>query len=727
MINKKLVFTAVVSAVLTVGMPIVFASASNDLLRMDVKKSSAQDSVDVTFYTTGTPTNSVVTRKSGNSYVVLLPNVSGSQSVVPSLGGVKDLVSDINVKHVDDGIGGYTKITFSTTKPLRIQTSTRQTAPLTSAQQNYKNLIAQSSNIKPVNNTSNTAQNKTASQPVKAVSSAQKPAVQTTKSAVQTAKPSASNTNTPKASTTNTSKASNKTTQPSNATPKTVAPAPVKSSASSAPKQVAESKPKASNKSAVKPKNEVKSQAKSAPKAQETVKPQAKEVVKDIKTTPAPKAETKPVADSNLKADNIEAPKPQVAPVAVKADKTASHKTNHKVSHKNYSNPIIPAAGAFCLFGIFLFAGLAHIITRGVEDKRNRLREYLENEETQTPKKTDSEFQAIMDDKEANWQEKYRRYTKVNESKNKYTQKSRMSYVADASTSKGMVVSDEQLKKNKMQETISRMEHSLAQTPASEQVVEDFSTKYHSEDDAISNKMSEIKLKSFANPVDLSHAGRNLVSFEELASRKKTLKEGKFVKMNNSSLTMSKRKSASSGMNFASIVRNGNNYIHNNKDAEIMSKQQEDYVLSSLNEYMNLLDSEKSAPVPMIEQPQEISKALANAQQEMNSKSLVTNPMASQRKMPFVSNRKSEINGLNIKSNYNIDSNKSIYMVDLDGISAIIGKIGDEVYVLKKFDKIVNKPMQVRLDYGNTYIVRVGSFKCLVDVAEDKMGMLLEI
>ena len=725
MINRKLVFTAVVSAVLAVGMPMVFAGTSNDLLRMDVKKSSVQDAVDVTFYTTGTPTNSVVTRKSGNSYVVLLPNVAGSQSVVPSLGGVKDLVSDISVKHVDDGIGGYTKITFNTTKPLRIQTSTRQTAPLTSAQQNYKNLIAQSSNIKPISNTSNnqTPQNKTASQSVKQqVSQQAKPAAQTVKTAV---KPAVQTTKTATNTNANTTKTTNKASQQSAAT-KTATAVPVKPSTASAPKAES-SKPKASNKSLAK--SEAKQQAKQAPKAKETpkvketVKPVVNEAVAESQPVQTPKAETMPVADNNVKADNPKVKKSASAPAASKSHKVSKNKANRSAK---YHNPIIPIAGAFCLFGIFLFVGLAGIITRGVEDKRNRLREYLENEENQTPKKTDSEFQAIMDDKEANWQEKYRRYTKVNEAKRKYPQKSKMSYVADVASSKGVVVSDEQLKQNKIQETISRMEHSLAQTPTSEHV-EDFSTKYHSEDDVISNKMSQIKLKSFANPADLSHAGRNLISFEELASRKKTLKEGKFVKMNNSSLTMSKRKSASSGMNFANLVRNGNNFVNNNRDAEIMGKKQEDYVLSSLNEYMNLLDTEKSASVPMIEKPQEISRALASAEQEMSAKSHVTNPMTSQRKVMFNKTRNSEIKGLNKKSNYSIDANRSIYMVDLEGISAVIGKIGEEIFVIKKFDRIVNKPMQVRLDYGNTYIVRVGTFKCLVDVTEEKMGMLLEI
>ena len=148
MINKKNMVIAAFAAIL-IGNGVSLADNSNDLLRMDIKKSGASDTVDVTFYTTGGATDSVVTRKSDNKYVVLLPNVAGSQSVAPSLGGVKDLVSDVSVKNVDDGIGGYTKVTFSTTKPVKFQTYTKKTAPLTQAQQDYKNLIAANSKFDP--------------------------------------------------------------------------------------------------------------------------------------------------------------------------------------------------------------------------------------------------------------------------------------------------------------------------------------------------------------------------------------------------------------------------------------------------------------------------------------------------------------------------------------------------------------------------------------------------
>ena len=145
MINKKNMVIAAFAAIL-IGNGVSLADNSNDLLRMDIKKSGASDTVDVTFYTTGGATDSVVTRKSDNKYVVLLPNVAGSQSVAPSLGGVKDLVSDVSVKNVDDGIGGYTKVTFSTTKPVKFQTYTKKTAPLTQAQQDYKKTFCSNKN-----------------------------------------------------------------------------------------------------------------------------------------------------------------------------------------------------------------------------------------------------------------------------------------------------------------------------------------------------------------------------------------------------------------------------------------------------------------------------------------------------------------------------------------------------------------------------------------------------
>jgi hypothetical protein len=102
------------------------------------------------------------------------------------------------------------------------------------------------------------------------------------------------------------------------------------------------------------------------------------------------------------------------------------------------------------------------------------------------------------------------------------------------------------------------------------------------------------------------------------------------------------------------------------------------------------------------------------------SRSGVTNPIANTAKT-------SNMEGMNVKSSYNIDSTRGFYLVDTDGVSALVGKVNNNAFMLKKFDYVVDKPLQVRQDDKNIYIVRVGKFKCLVDVSADKMGTLLEI
>ena len=106
---------------------------------------------------------------------------------------------------------------------------------------------------------------------------------------------------------------------------------------------------------------------------------------------------------------------------------------------------------------------------------------------------------------------------------------------------------------------------------------------------------------------------------------------------------------------------------------------------------------------------------------EPMSRSGMTNPISrSKSATPYM-------NGLIVKSGYNIDSDKGFYLVNMDGVSALVGRIKDSTYVLKKFDRVMDQPLQVRQDDANVYIVKVGRYKCLVDVSKDKMGTLIEI
>lgn len=688
MSNNKTIVSTVISALVFASMSVAIASTSNDLLRMDLKKSAEQDSIDVTFYTTGNPIDSIVTRKSGNSYVVLLPNVAGTQSVVPSLGAIKDLVTDVSVKNVDDGIGGYTKVTFSSTKPIKIKTSTKQTAPLTQAQQDYKMLIAKNNvsannnSVKPVNNTSK------GTTPNQKQSSSPKPASTTVKSAPTVAKP------------VSTAKPSAQSVQKPQTVVKSEQPKTVKTNSVSNTNRIID-------------------------KQKEPISNSQDKIVKEDNT----QGNNKPIDNKESNITPVVPTDDTVAKnnVESKFDTETSKKSNkigikqrvsNKLKNSRYNNPIFPIAGAFSIIALFLFIGLSKILSGSSESQRNRLKEYLD-QTAGTNENQDEELQSIMYDDSSNWQEKYKQYSKIKEQRKQPSKSNKVSYVKDMSSSKGMIVSDAQLAKDKMSETISKMEHAFAQTPSNIPSDDDFN-RFYSEDDVISNAMQEVKLKSFAKGSNLSQSDRNLVSFDELAQRKKLFKEGKFVKMNNSSVTMSRRKSKSSGLNFANIVRGTDSY---EDFAPANDEVREEYVSSTLNEYMNLVENEKTPALSSNYSNVKNNKPIVQAL----SRAVITNPMESQKKEILQRPKSVNANGLNIKYNHNIGNDKSIYMIDIDGKTNIIGKIKDETFVLKKFERIINKPMQVRADYDNTYIVRVGEFKCLVKVSDNKMGTLLEI
>ena len=235
-------------------------------------------------------------------------------------------------------------------------------------------------------------------------------------------------------------------------------------------------------------------------------------------------------------------------------------------------------------------------------------------------------------------------------------------------------------------------------------------------------KMSGLHLKSFAKNINLKETSRQQLANDENKTVTEPLKEGPLVKLKNSGLTMAQRNIGGHGFSISDLVRTGRTFLPKNDVTEEMNQVREQYIVSSMEEYLDILDKENAAASNETNVTEEITNMIPKrSRAEMMS---VTNPM---QKISLHNKAKSSDLNISIKSKYDIDHNKSIMMVESDGISSIIGKIGENVYVLKKFDKIINKPLQVRLDYGDVYIVKAGNFKCLVDVAEDKMGTLLEI
>ena len=664
MINRKFIITTVLSVFLIAGNSAI--ADSSDLLRMDVKKASSDDTVDVTFYTTGAPTNTVVTRKSNNTYVVLLPNVTGNQSIVPSLGGVKDLVSNVSVKNIDDGIGGYTKVTFNTTKPVKIQTATKRTAPLTKAQQDYKNLIAQNSKF----------------DPDKKMENFKKASNATTQTKTNAVKPAVSTTKTSDAKTAQTQKSASKTV----AAQTTIALKPVAVSTKITPvvKQ-------ADTKTAAKQETIVKNE-KIQPKNEIAEVKNTKPAVASKEVKPSFELKNPPAESKNAKVNNSK-----------KVQKHVKTKT-----HKNL--PIIPIAGALSVIGIFLLGALMNIIAKAIKNN-TKLKEYLENYNSELEKANTENYQQIMDNDNLSWQEKYKLYSEAKDSVNNSSQPS---YVTNMEGTKGVIMDD-------MAARVSQMEHALSQTPS----MTEFKTPnkgVHSEDEAIMKKMSGLHLKSFAKNINLKETSRQQLANDENKTVTEPLKEGPLVKLKNSGLTMAQRNIGGHGFSISDLVRTGRRFLPKNDVTEEMNQVREQYIVSSMEEYLDILDKENAAASNETNVTEEITNMIPKrSRAEMMS---VTNPM---QKISLHNKAKSSDLNISIKSKYDIDHNKSIMMVESDGISSIIGKIGENVYVLKKFDKVINKPLQVRLDYGDVYIVKAGNFKCLVDVAEDKMGTLLEI
>lgn len=787
MISKKHIVVAAILTALTAGFSAVYAGSASSLLQMDIKRSSIADSVDVTFYTTGDSTNSIVTRKSNNRYVVLFPNTSGSASIVPSLGGVKDLITDVQVKNVDDGIGGYTKVTFETTKPINIKTYMKKTSPLTQSQKDYKNLIAQ--NNKPVSHPQSQVKKSEPVMPKQTPSAPKTSAVQT-QTKPQAKQPVQSD-NTQK---TNVPSVKAVSLPKMNLIP--ITPPKVKTEPA---KQV---EPKAVQQKAVQPKT----QQEQPQKAEKHVSIPFDNYVPKMKFDKngnrqidlEPRITHKIVEEKPSKTVKMdptfeipqEAQTQQASNQIQEQNSTVENTTSENQKSHHFPMWILLAGGAgvIVLAAFLVFDAVSH----ASEKDADRLKSFFNISSKNQARRRRREFQDIINDDNLNWQEKYKKYSEKEKQLHPVKKSEDMSYVTDMSASKKAIITpqdtvnsgfetdrrilrnndsvqnihsqslkvqnnlnieeniskhsshldsqhitagiqnipnnkEEELKAQ-MRAKISQLEHSLSQTPNMEPP-EEVSNEVRSEDNAILSTFSDIKLKSFAKKPTLKESHRSLLEDDKKQSRNKAYKEGRFVKLKNSPLSVSRRKSTSSELEVSDLLGTGNKYLTNNNGEMKMDKQNENYLLSSLDEYLSILDSEEQSRTAAVEKAS-VADTLAQVKPSMAmSRSGITNPIS--RASNPMNKQKNEpthyMNGLIVKSGYNIDAEKGFYVVNLDGVSALVGRIKDNIFILKKFDYVVDKPLQVRLDYGSVYIVKVGGFKCLVDVAKEKMGTLIEI
>ena len=81
-------------------------------------------------------------------------------------------------------------------------------------------------------------------------------------------------------------------------------------------------------------------------------------------------------------------------------------------------------------------------------------------------------------------------------------------------------------------------------------------------------------------------------------------------------------------------------------------------------------------------------------------------------------------------SQVRISKNKGLYLVNYDDQYSLLGYINDKIFVIKKFETITNKKLQVRVnaktEKSTTYIVRIDKYKALIDVSASTMKTLIE-
>ena len=654
--KSKIIGIALLLAIASAPVSGTFANGGNNLVQLDLKKSS-NNSVNVTLFTSnGYNDNVMVRKKSDNKYVILIPKVQSSGYSASNLNGVRDLVSNVDVKTVNDTNGGYTKVTLITTKPLDIKTSAQKSSPVTEEQKEYKTLIAQANAVKNNIGKQETPQQK----------HAQKTEITVNKAAASV------------------TQKTNKTTTQTN-------------SAKQIEKQKNAPKIKLT---------EVNPQAKKEKQDRQIRRAQLAELIQEVKQEKI----AEHIPDKTV-APTVPASAPVVNNVPVQEVKDIKEmpkveqpkKTSilSKIKHKAKKGLKPVGITLASLFGLIFISRLIRAIAVTTKEVKASFVEQL----AQNHSNSESfKYNDITDDDELSWQEKYKRYLDASAkpvpragNKGNYT------FIKTPA--------EPVRKLNKKRNDLEKMVTEIAKSHTNE--IQPEIVEVQNEDDAI---QKAIKFKAF----DSHRATLDTTSRDKIRSRFKKyenelpLHEQKNVELGKSILHSNPRKLKDANLDVADVDKNRIKY------------DPSDYIMSSVDEYLSILDkeSEKAPQQVSIEQTPVLPavKAIDKTEIRPIAKSQ-TNPITKQHS----ETKASYLNGLIVKSGYNIDNNKGFYIVNVDGKSALIGKVNDEVFVLKRFDSNVTNPIQVRHDNANVYMVKAGGFKSLVEVTNDKMGVLIEL
>lgn len=579
--------------------PVTFAEVPNSLVQLDLKKTS-NDAVNVTLFTTNTYNDNVMVRKkSDNKYVILIPKVQSSGVSASSLNGVKDLVSNVDVKTVNDTSGGYTKVTLITTKPLDIKTSAKKSAPVTEEQKEYKTLIAQANAVK-----NNIAKHDAP------------PKLREQKTEV------------------------------------TVNKAPVEKSVKKVESKKQEvNKPKIELIEIDPEKMQRQARRQHLQEMVQEVKNEQQNVPEELPTLPAVAAEDQ---------------------TQVVADIQEMQKINlvlSKIKNKVKSVPKKVSVGIAVLAGLLMLLKIAKGSAKNYAPQKAFI-------DTVTPSAPEIDrVSNIVNDNTLSWKEKYQMYLdKSAEPVSRGGNKGNYLFIKTPPVEKSVKKKRERLERLVTQPVFDEIEPEIVE----------------SEDEVISKA---IKLKAFGKRAkSLKMTSRDKSRFRKYEVEI-PLHEQKNIDLGESMLYSNPRSFADANLKVEDV------------DKKRIKYEPKEYIMSSVDEYFSILDKE---------QPEVVAQT---------PKVSVSNPIARRRD----ENKSSYLKGLIVKSGFNIDDSKGFYLVNKDGQNALVGKVNDEVFVLKRFDENVTSPIRVRHDKDNVYMVKAGDFKSLVEVNDDKMGVLIEL
>ena len=685
------------------------ALAENTLNQVDVRR-NASDGLEFTLYTSSPyADNVVVTKKSDNKYVILMPNVNNAPNAKPDFSSVKDIVSDLDVRAVNDGQGGYTKVTVITNRPVDIKTNTAKTAPVTQEQREYRALIAQQKS-KP--SAPPIIQEKTESNSFKL------PEIQPTKTAADIVSVKSNSKESSNKNITNQSKQ-------------------IKVANNTQTKKVSETKPAVNQKVVSVEKKQLKKLNNIIPtaiKKTEPIKIESKEekIIPDEKVslnneikkevsvpeTKQPEQNIEPINDNDKQIQSQENIKPLIA-----LSKDIS-KIKNKILGRMPKN--MPITIAVILIPILCIIALFNLIRASLRNSNLLKKSFMDNIAKRKNVVQVPNYDNIINNENLSWQEKYQQYIDASgekpESAKKVTKYNFVKEIPIDENIKAEFIEEE--KPAEKLERIMQASPDIEKTIIADDIIETeaalANTDNIADETATINKTlsKTIKLKAFAEKTALEETHRN----KKIKHRRIHLeipKEMPHINLGYSKLHTNPRTFKNATLSVSDLIANSNKLLNIKPECK---EDKNDYEMISIDEYFNIMSDDKSNVTSSL------SKVVANSLDKSKSAKLENKSIPTRSSNPIKPAKKENpLSGLLIKSKFDINKDSGFYLVSLEGKSAVIGKVKDEIFVLKKFDRNITKPLQVRKDNQNVYMIKADDFKSLVEVNNDKMGVLIEL